>query len=115
MPHFQHVYETAGPDLAVIAINTGFNETPQAIETYRHQLGITMPVVVDDGSLAAALNLRVTPQHIVIGRDGRIRYVGHLADEQLDALAIEVADKRRDPYSAVEEFIAAGVLGEPRS
>ena len=37
------------------------------------------------------------------------------ADEQLDALALEVADKRRDPYSAVEEFIAAGVLGEPRS
>src|SRR5437868_3224560 len=29
------------------------------------------------------------------------------ADEQLDALALEVADKRRDPYSAVEEFIAA--------
>ena len=29
------------------------------------------------------------------------------ADAQLDALALEVADKRRDPYSAVEEFIAA--------
>ena len=37
------------------------------------------------------------------------------ADEQLDALAVEVADKRRDPYSAVEEFILAGTLGEPRT
>ncbi|MDQ3918302.1 MAG: methylmalonyl Co-A mutase-associated GTPase MeaB [Acidobacteriota bacterium] len=36
------------------------------------------------------------------------------AREQLDALALEVADKRRDPYTAVEEFIAAGTLGEPR-
>jgi LAO/AO transport system kinase len=36
------------------------------------------------------------------------------ADEQLDALAEAVADKRRDPYSAVEEFIAAGTLGEAR-
>jgi LAO/AO transport system kinase len=36
------------------------------------------------------------------------------ARQQLDALALEVADKRRDPYTAVEEFIAAGVLGEPR-
>jgi LAO/AO transport system kinase len=36
------------------------------------------------------------------------------AGEQLEALALEVAEKRRDPYSAVEEFIAAGVLGEPR-
>ncbi|MCA1591900.1 MAG: methylmalonyl Co-A mutase-associated GTPase MeaB [Acidobacteria bacterium] len=39
---------------------------------------------------------------------------GEGADEQLDQLALEVADKRRDPYSAVEEFIAAGTLGEPR-
>ncbi|HEX7178000.1 MAG TPA: methylmalonyl Co-A mutase-associated GTPase MeaB, partial [Pyrinomonadaceae bacterium] len=37
------------------------------------------------------------------------------AGAQLDRLALEVADKRRDPYSAVEEFIAAGTLGEPRS
>ena len=37
------------------------------------------------------------------------------AGAQLDQLALEVADKRRDPYSAVEEFIAAGTLGEPRS
>ena len=36
------------------------------------------------------------------------------ADEQLDALALEVADKRRDPYSAVEEFVATGTLGEAR-
>ena len=44
-----------------------------------------MPTVIDDGRLAAAFNLRVTPQHIVIGRDGRIAYIGHLADERLDA------------------------------
>lgn len=30
--------------------------------------------------------------------------------ERLDALAIEVADKRRDPYSAVEELLAASNL-----
>ncbi|MBC7932925.1 MAG: methylmalonyl Co-A mutase-associated GTPase MeaB, partial [Rubrivivax sp.] len=28
-------------------------------------------------------------------------------EERLDALALEVADKRRDPYSAVEELIAS--------
>ncbi|HEV2706078.1 MAG TPA: methylmalonyl Co-A mutase-associated GTPase MeaB [Pyrinomonadaceae bacterium] len=37
------------------------------------------------------------------------------AGAQLDALAAEVADKKRDPYSAVEAFIAAGTPGEPRS
>ena len=29
----------------------------------------------------------------------------HQASERLDALAAEVADKRRDPYSAVEEIM----------
>ncbi len=85
MPHFEHVYETAGPDLAVIAIDVGFNESLEAIQDYRKKLGIKMPIVLDDGHLGAALHVRVTPTHIVIGRDGRIQYVGHLADEQLDA------------------------------
>lgn len=85
MPHFEHTYETAGPDLAVIAINTGFNDSLDAVRDYQRKLGITMPIVMDDGRAAAAFNLRVTPQHIVIGRDGRIQYVGHLADEHLDS------------------------------
>ena len=88
MPHFQHAYETAGPDLAVIAINVGFNDSIDAIQTYRKKLGITMPIVFDDGSLGAAFHLRVTPTHIVIGRDGRIQYVGHLADQALDAALV---------------------------
>jgi thiol-disulfide isomerase/thioredoxin len=85
MPHFEHVYQSAGADLAVIAINVGFNDSVEEIQKYRRKLGITMPIVFDDGSLGAAFKLRVTPQHIVIGRDGRILYVGHLADERLDA------------------------------
>ena len=85
MPHFQHAFETAGPGMEVIAVNTGFNDSLDTVRTYRKRLGITMPIVIDDGSLAAAFGLRVTPQHIVIGRDGRILYVGHLADARLDA------------------------------
>jgi peroxiredoxin len=85
MPHFERVHQNAGTDLAVIAINAGFNDTPEAVRDFRRQLGITMPIVIDDGSLAQALNLRVTPQHVVIGRDGRIQYMGHLVNEQLEA------------------------------
>ncbi len=85
MPHFERTYENAGPDLAVIAIDVGFNDSVKAVRAYRRQLGITMPIVFDDGRAAAAFHLRVTPQHIVIGRDGRIQYVGHLADARLDA------------------------------
>lgn len=84
MPHFEHAYRTAGPDLAVIGINVGFNDSIEAVRVYRKQLGITMPIVFDDGSLDAAFHLRVTPTHVVIGRDGRIQYVGHLAGKELD-------------------------------
>jgi peroxiredoxin len=88
MPHFEHVYESAGPDLAVIAIDVGFNDSIDDVRTYRRRLGITMPIVFDDGQAGAAFHLRVTPQHIVIGRDGRIQYVGHLADARLDAALV---------------------------
>ena len=84
MPHFEHAYQTAGPDLAVIGIDVGFNDSIEAVRAYRKKLGITMPIVFDDGSLDAAFHLRVTPTHVVIGRDGRIQYVGHLADKELD-------------------------------
>jgi peroxiredoxin len=88
MPHFEHTFETAGPDLAVIAVNAGFNDSPDEVRDYRRAVGLGMPIVIDDGRLAAALRLRVTPQHVVIGRDGRIVYVGHLVDAGLeDALA----------------------------
>jgi thiol-disulfide isomerase/thioredoxin len=88
MPHFEHTYETAGPDMAVIAIDVGFNDSIDAIRDYRKKLAINMPIVFDDGSLDAAFHLRVTPTHVVIGRDGRILYVGHLADKELDAALI---------------------------
>src|SRR6202022_3492116 len=45
---------------------------------------LTMPIVIDDGSLGRAFHLRVTPQHVVIGRNGLIRYVSHLADLRID-------------------------------
>jgi peroxiredoxin len=90
MPHFERTYESAGSDLEVIAVNAGFNDSIDDVRKYRKQLGIRMPIVIDDGTLGAALNLRVTPQHVVIGRDGRIQYVGHLANERLDA-AIQAA------------------------
>jgi peroxiredoxin len=89
MPHFEHTFETAGPDLAVIAIDIGpAGDSIAAVRSYREKLGIKMPIVFDDGQVAAAFNLRVTPQHIVIGRDARIQFVGHLADARLDTALV---------------------------
>jgi peroxiredoxin len=88
MPHFEHVYDTAGPDLAVIAVNIGFNDSAEDVRAFRDKYHLRMPIVIDDGRLANAFHLRVTPQHVVIGRDGKISYVGWFADQRLqDALA----------------------------
>jgi peroxiredoxin len=86
MPHFEQAKRTAGDDLEVVAINIGFDDTLAQINAYRRELGLTMPIVRDDdGRLGELFGLRVTPQHVVIGKDGRIQYVGHLADARLDA------------------------------
>jgi peroxiredoxin len=111
MPHFEHTYEAAGSDLAVVAINSGFNDSVDEVRDYRQKLGLTMPIVVDDGLAAAAFHLRVTPQHIVIGRDGRIEYVGHLADARLDAA---LRDARMRPVSDTKSSESAPVVGERR-
>jgi thiol-disulfide isomerase/thioredoxin len=93
MPHFENIERTMGRDMQVVAIDAGFNETRDAVLRYREEHGLTMPIVIDDGRLADALHLRITPQHIVIGRDGRILHVGQLADARLDqALAKAVAE-----------------------
>lgn len=85
MPGFEHIYETMGNQIQVVAVDIGFNDDLAAVRAYRQQMGLHMPIVMDDGSLGALFNLRVTPQHVLIGRDGRIAYVGHLADQPLDA------------------------------
>jgi hypothetical protein len=86
-----------------VGVNAGFNETPAAVRTYRQTMGLTMPIVIDDGRLADALHLRVTPQHVVIGRDGRILYVGHLADARLDRV---LAQAIAEPPAAYVESVA---------
>ena len=83
MPGFEHDYESLGDRIAFVAVNAGFTDTEAAVRQVQRESGLRMPIVIDDGRLAAELNLRVTPQHVVVGRDGRILYVGHLADERL--------------------------------
>ena len=100
MPHFKRAFLNAGQDLAVIAVDVDFNDSLDAIKAYRRKLDLTMPIVIDDGRLAAALHLRVTPEHIVIGRDGRILFVGHLIDDQLEAALVQARQTSRAQVTA---------------
>src|SRR5260221_1683202 len=69
-------------------------------------MGLTMTIDMEDGRFADDLHLRVTSQHIVIGRDGRIQYVGHLADARLDA-ALRAARSAVVPAGTGENVPAA--------
>lgn len=77
MPGFEADYQKYGDRILTVAVNTGFNDSEEAVREYRQRHGLTMPITIDDGSLGYALNLRVTPQHVVIGRSGRVLFVGH--------------------------------------
>lgn len=86
-PGFEKIYQQYGKRIAVVAVNTGYSETEADVRAFRTQYGLHMPVAIDDGSLGGQLNLRVTPQHVVIDANGRIVHVGHLDDQALhDAL-----------------------------
>jgi len=91
MPGFERIYRQYGKRIDVIAVNTGFSDTDADVRTYRARHGLTMPIALDDGRLGRKLNLRVTPQHVLIGADGRIAYVGHLDDAALHAALERIA------------------------
>ena len=99
MTHLEETFQRAGDDLAVIAVDAGFIDTLADVRAFRDRYGLTMPIAIDDGRLADALNLRVTPQHVVIGRDGRVLYVGHLVDDRLES-ALAEAKKSATPRIA---------------
>ncbi|WP_408100598.1 TlpA family protein disulfide reductase [Stutzerimonas sp. VN223-3] len=106
MPGFEQLQQTMGDKVQVIAVNTGFSDDIDSVRAYRKEHQLTMPIVIDDGSLAADLNLRVTPQHVVIGRDGLISHIGHLDDQALHA-ALESAVSEQTAFASRSETSAA--------
>jgi peroxiredoxin len=75
MPGFKRIYDAVGDRIHVIAVNDGLNDEEASVRAFRDQVGLRMPIAIDDGKLAGALDLRVTVQHVVIGRDARLAYV----------------------------------------
>ncbi len=100
MPAFEKIYETMGDKMQLIAIDIGLNDDVASIRGFRQKYGLKMPIVLDDGRLGTLFNLRVTPQHVLIGKDVRFDYIGHADNAEL-AQAIQ---------KAVAEGPAAGTI-----
>ncbi|MFS2213071.1 TlpA family protein disulfide reductase [Telluria sp. Tellsp104] len=114
MPGFERIHRQYGKRIDVIAVNAGFSDTEADVRAYRARHGLTMPIALDDGSLGRRLNLRVTPQHVLIGADGRIAYVGHLDDAALHA-ALERAAQGRAAQGRVAAAPAQPVALAPQA
>src|SRR5690606_20083406 len=76
MPKLKNIYTKYSDKITIIAVNTGFNDTVISAKKYVKKKNLPMPVVVDDGALAGIFKLKVTPMHLVIGRDGKIAHIG---------------------------------------
>lgn len=100
MPAFQKIQETMGDRMQLIAIDIGLNDDEASIRAFREKYGLTMPIVLDDGRLGALFDLRVTPQHVLIGKTVRIDYVGHADNAELGQ-ALRKAVLERPGNSAV--------------
>ena len=106
MPAFEKVYETMGDKMQLIAIDIGLNDDEASIRAFRKKFGLKMPIVLDDGKLGALFNLRVTPQHVLIGKDVRFDYIGHADNAELEQ-AIQKAVAERPGDTAVATNVAA--------
>jgi peroxiredoxin len=110
MPGFERIFEAVGDRMTVVAVNTGIEQDIGEVRAFRERYGLRMPVVVDDGRLAAALDLEVTPQHVLIGRDARIAYVGHLDGEPLDRALHDVLAQPAPPRPVAGQAVALHVF-----
>ncbi|MGR2770093.1 redoxin domain-containing protein [Photobacterium ganghwense] len=81
MPGFEAIYQQYHDQIEVISVNTGINDSVKSVKPFMAKMGLTMPTVIDDGTLARAFQLRVTPQHVLIDKQGLFSYFGHVDDE----------------------------------
>jgi thiol-disulfide isomerase/thioredoxin len=97
MAKFKKIYSELGDKMTIIAVNTGFNDNAKSAKKYVKKKKLPMPVVIDDGTLAGVFKLKVTPMHVVIGRDGKIAHIGHKDGEKLDKALKGVIDQKVNP------------------
>lgn len=96
MPHFEHVQQTYGDEIQVIAVNVGINDDISSINEAVKEFGLTMPMALDaSGDLAQAFRLIGTPYHLVFDKDMNLIHRGHEADSVLDSSLALVAQRQQ--------------------
>lgn len=74
MPALEHAYTSYAKD-GVVVVGIDVADTTGAINDFTKQLGITYPILRDEGLRAArAFNVTSTPSSFIVDRQGVIRY-----------------------------------------
>ena len=73
--HVRTLARTFGDRVTFVAVLT--EDDPQVLETAYRQLGLDLPHIVDDGTLARAVGAYSTPQAALVGADDRLVYRGN--------------------------------------
>jgi thiol-disulfide isomerase/thioredoxin len=78
MPHLERIYQTYGKQIEVLAINLNVNDTLETVKATQREFGLTMPIIQDKGGLLAqTFDLRATPYHVLLNKQGQVIYTGH--------------------------------------
>ena len=73
MPHLEAIHRMYGDELDVVAVNFGFNDTPELVRQFQKEYDLTVPIAFDElGNIARAFDVTVVPYSIIIDRDGTI-------------------------------------------
>ena len=88
LPQLQQ-YANTHPEVAVVALNLG--DGPEAVTTYAAELGLTLPIAIDDEArISSAIGVSSVPATVVIDSDGKVT-AKHLGEIDTNDLADLVA------------------------
>lgn len=76
MPALEAVHQPG--DVAVLSVNTDEDspERHELIANFFHDVGLSLPTVLDDGSVRALYRVGTIPTLVVVDRDGNINHIG---------------------------------------
>lgn len=78
------MHEKLDDKVEIIGINVGINENPEGVRNYVSRNGLGFTVIYDEGAkLTKSFGVMGTPTHIVIDRQGTVRYLSADIPEDL--------------------------------
>lgn len=91
MPEFQQAYERLNEDgFEILAVS--FDDTFEAIATFRDEFGLTFPLALDDtGEINDAYGIQTRPSSFLLDKDGTIvaRHFGMMTESQIEDMINE--------------------------